>query len=630
MNVTRSARWYGLVAIVCFTSAVLAQQRDVNRPPALTAAAAEIGGVIVSPDGQPVRRAVITLTGDVPAPRSVLSDDAGAFVFPSLQAGSFSVVGRKAGYLAAPYGASRPGRAGTGIALAAGQRASIRLTMFKGAAISGVIRDTAGLPTPGVDVRIIDVRTLTQLDSSPVEIATTDDRGVYRIFNMLPGEYVVVALPSTGGSGEIGSPSSMDMDSTLAALAARGRTGGASAPATAVIPPPGSRPIGFAPVFYPGTPNYSDAARVRVSPGEDRAGIDFELKPVPMAAIDAVVIPPLVGAQVTLIPTGPRFSTTFSSNSLSGKPMDAEGKLRYSNLPPGRYRLVARVRSDGAEPAGPLNLNAGAAGGGRGGGAPVADPARPPFTGDYLYGYADVELNGENVAGISLPLQTGGVITGRIVLNGTAGGVKPEDITKARLTLSADGGGWNISANGLTMGPSLANQSVSTIKPDGTFEVRGIGPGRFTLSASLPADAKGWSLRSAATRDRDLLDDPVDIVPGMEIRNVMLTFSDSPSELSGTLQSASGQPTTEYYIVLLPEDRALWRQKTRRIVSARPSTTGRFVFANVPAGSYLLAALTDLDPLDLLDLTFLEQIAPAGVKVSIGEAEKKVQDLRIK
>ena len=196
--------------------------------------------------------------------------------------------------------------------------------------------------------------------------------------------------------------------------------------------------------------------------------------------------------------------------------------------------------------------------------------------------------------------------------------------------MSSDYGGWSVSSGGITMGSALVNQSIPSVKPDGTFEIRGIAPGRFTLSADLPADAKGWSLRSARAGDRDLLDDFIEMVPGMEIRNVTLTFTDTPTELSGTLQSASGQPTTDYYVLLMPEDRALWRARSRRIVSARPSTTGRFLFTNVPAGSYLLAALTDLDALDLLDMSFLEQIAPAGVKVSIGEAEKKVQDLRIK
>jgi hypothetical protein len=187
-----------------------------------------------------------------------------------------------------------------------------------------------------------------------------------------------------------------------------------------------------------------------------------------------------------------------------------------------------------------------------------------------------------------------------------------------------------VSTGGIAMGPSLTSQAITSIKPDGSFEIRGIGPGRFTLGVTLPPDAKGWSLRAARTGERDLLDEQFDMVPGMEIRDVTIAFSDAPSELSGTLQSASGQPTTDYHIVLLPEDRAHWRSRSRRIVSARPSTTGRFVFANVPTGAYLLAALSDLDALDLLDMSFLEQIAPAGVRVTVAEAEKKVQDLRIR
>jgi hypothetical protein len=621
-----------LALVLLLPLGLLADQRDIGKPPAAIADTGEIKGVVVSPDGQPVRRAVVTLTGDTPVPRSVVSDDTGAFVFGSLPAGSFLVTARKAAHLAAPYGAVRPGRSGTGISLALGQRADIRITMFKGAAITGAIRDSAGQPLAGIDVRLIDARTLASLDSSPVEISTSDDRGVFRIYNLLPGEYVVVALPNVFG-GEIGAPSSMDLDATLAALATRNRLGGTSSPTTQPIPEPTSRPIGFAPVFYPGTPDYLNAVRVRVGAGEERSGIDFALKPVPTSAIDATVtgnVPDLAAVQVTLIPMGPRFSTSYNSGSLAGRPIDAQGRFRYSNLTPGRYRLVARARRGDVDSPGPIIVGGVPQGGGRAGGAPVAEAARPPATGDYLYGYADVDLRGNDVAGISLPLQPGAVISGRIFMKGGAAGAVPTDLTKIRLYLSPEGGAWTVSTGGIAMGPSLASQAITAIQPDGTFEIRGIGPGRFSLSVTLPADAKGWSLRAARAGDRDLLDDQIDLVPGMEIRDVTIVFSDTPSELSGTLQSASGQPTTDYYVLLMPEDRGLWRPKSRRIISARPSTTGRFVFNNVPAGSYLVAALTDLDPIDLLDVSFLEQIAPAGVRVTVTEGEKRVQDLRIK
>jgi hypothetical protein len=612
---------------------LLAQQRDTNRPPTATvpAGAGEISGVVQSPEGQPIGRAVVTLSGDVPAPKSVMSDDAGAFRFASVPGGSFSITARKAAYLAAPYGATRPGRTGTPISLAPGQRANIRLTMFKGAALTGTLRDSAGSPLAGIDVRIIDVRTLAALENAPPEVTTTDDRGVFRIYNVLPGEYVVVALPGSAGA-EIGAPSAMEMDTTLAALSARERSSNVASPTSQPIQVPLSRPISFAPVFYPGTPNYENATRVRVAGGEERSGIDFELKPVPVSAIDASVsgFTDIANVQVTLIPTGPRFATTFSSSSLAGKPLDAQGVFRYSNLAPGRYRLVARARRGDAAPPVQTTTTSGAGGGGRGGGAPVAGGPQQPATGDYLFAYADIELRGDDVAGISLALQPGAAISGRVVMSGGSSGVKPADVTKIRPYVAPEGGGWTVSSGGIAMGPSIIGQPIVIINADGTFELRGIGPGKFTFGVNLPADAKGWSLRSVKSGTRDLLDEQFELLPGMAIRDVTITFSDSPSDLSGTLQSASGQPTTDYYIVLFPEDRALWRVSSRRIMSARPSTSGRFMFANVPSGSYVVAALSDLDPLDLLDLTFLEQIAPAGVKVSIGEAEKKVQDLRIK
>ena len=417
----RSSKFEVAALALLWPLSVFAQQRDTNKPPAAMApaGAGEISGVVQSPEGQPIGRAVVTISGDVPVPKSVLSDDAGAFRFASLPAGSFSVTARKAAYLAAPYGATRPGRTGTAIALAAGQRSSIRLTMFKGAAITGTLRDSAGLPVAGIDVRIIDVRTLAALDNAPPEVTTTDDRGVFRIYNVLAGEYVIVALPGSAGT-EIGAPSSMDMDTTLAALAARERGGNVASPTSLPIPALASRSISFAPVFYPGTPNYQNAARVRVAAGEERSGIDFELRPVAVSAIDASVsgFTDIANVQVTLIPTGPRFATSFSSSSLAGKPLDAQGLFRYSNLAPGKYRLVARARRGDSMPPGPTSITSGAAGGGRGGSAPGSGGPQQPATGDYLYGYADIELRGDDVAGISLALQLGAAISGRIVMSG--------------------------------------------------------------------------------------------------------------------------------------------------------------------------------------------------------------------
>jgi hypothetical protein len=610
-----------------------AQQRD--RPAPAAAATGEISGTVVNAENnaEPLRRAVVTVTGGGLNPRSVLTDDAGQFTFTRLPAGTYAVTARKAAYLAAPFGAKRPGRTGMPVVLANAQRTNIAITMFRGAAITGVLRDAAGMPVRSVDVRAIDARTLLTLsDTSPPDLATTDDRGVFRIFGLLPGDYFIVALPVPLGSGEIVAPSTTSIDASLQALAAR-RAAGPGTLATQAPPIPPHQPIGFSPVFFPGTPEAGRALRVHVDTGEERSGVDFELRPVPMSAIEGVVrgdVPNLAAVQVTITPSGPRISTTMSSNSLSGRAIDAQGTFRYSNLPPGSYRLVARARQGGAaSPIVPPAVNQVA--GGRGGGAPPAPTAAPPATGDFLYGFADVELRGEDVSGVNLTLQLGGTLSGRIVFTGSNATPRPDDLAKMRPSLSIENATGMVNANGLTMGNSIVSSPPVIVKADGTFEIRGIGPGRFTFSTAMPAgDSGNWKLRSALTADRNLLDDTLDLGPGVDIRDVVVTFSDVRTEISGTLQSGAGEITTEYYIVALPTDRSLWRPKSRRILSTRPATNGLFVFADLPAGEYIIAALTDLDPIDLMDAAFLEQIAPTGAKVTVAEGEKKVQDLRIR
>jgi hypothetical protein len=520
------------------------------------------------------------------------------------------------------------------IALADGQRTAIEIAMFRGSAITGVLRDGSGVPMRGVDVRAIDARTLLATpDSSPAELSTTDDRGVFRIYGLLPGEYFIAALPMLGGSGEIVATSASSIDTALAMLASRRPSTSGTA---AVAPPPApvpQRAIGFAPVFYPGTPHHTEAARVRVEAGEERAGVDFEVRPLAMASIDGVVrgdLPNLSAVQVTIIPSGPRVSTVMSSTSLSGRPMDAEGRFRFSNLAPGSYRLVARARRGAVESGLPtvVNVTPVARGGGSGG----AGGAPQSSSGDYLYGVADVDLRGDDVAGVTLVLQLGGTISGRMTFVGSGPTPVPADLSKMRTTLSLEGGMGSVSSGGMMMGTGLLSSPIATVRPDGTFEIRGIGPGRYTLNITFPsvAEAGGWKLRSAVAAARNLLDDVLDLGPGVDLRDVTVKFSDELTQVSGTLQSATGQLTTDYYIVAIGTDRSLWRPRSRRVLSMRPATDGRFVFSDLPAGEYVMAALTDLDPIDLWDAAFLAQIVSAGVTVTVADGEKKVQDLRIR
>jgi hypothetical protein len=84
------ARAIGLTwAAILVPIALVGQQRDAALQP-VPAGSGEIAGRVITADAnpQPLRRAVVTLVGDIPNPRSVLTDEDGRFVFARLPAGT--------------------------------------------------------------------------------------------------------------------------------------------------------------------------------------------------------------------------------------------------------------------------------------------------------------------------------------------------------------------------------------------------------------------------------------------------------------------------------------------------------------------------------------------------------------
>ena len=100
-----------------------------------------------------MRKAIVTVSGPaLPNSRTAITDSAGKFAIGELPEGRFTITVKKAAYIPGAYGATRPGRPGTPLALPAGQRADVTLEIARAAVLAGAIRDQQGEPVPGVQV----------------------------------------------------------------------------------------------------------------------------------------------------------------------------------------------------------------------------------------------------------------------------------------------------------------------------------------------------------------------------------------------------------------------------------------------------------------------------------------------
>ena len=116
-----------------------------------------------------------------------------------------------------------------------------------------------------------------------------------------------------------------------------------------------------------------------------------------------------------------------------------------------------------------------------------------------------------------------------------------------------------------------------------------------------------------------------------DLTGAVLTLTDRHSELTGSLRTSAGLPATDYFIVVMPVEPELRHTGSRRVKSARPATDGTFIIRDLPAGAYLLAALTDFEPRDVENREFLEQLAAPGqaIAVTVRDGETTHQDIQI-
>lgn len=598
------------------------QPRDpAGEPQAVAVGKGSISGsLVVAGSGQPARRARVTLSSsDTPGgSRMAMTDDLGGFSFATLPPGRYSLSATKPGYLTASYGQRTPGRSGTPIQLADGQRLQVQMPIWRGGVITGTVLDEHGEAVPNTPVRALRYvfqnghRTLQQTGNGQ-----TDDRGVYRIFNLQPGEYIVSAIPRNVNN-QVALAQRVAAEALAQRVVAVNATAGAQ-PAQAIAQKleeltvavgAGSefedQPTGYAPVYYPGTTSAASAASVMVGPSEEKGGIDFQYQIVPVARIDGIV----TTASGTQLPANVQLTLVSSGTApglSQGARADSQGAFRIQNVAPGQYRLIARATigaGRGQEAArGTLP--------GRGRGGPLAAPDATR-----LWAATDVAVDGRDVSNLVLTLQPGLPVSGRIQFEGTTVPA-PADLSRMRVTLQPMP----------TPGVSGEVQSTASgrVEADGRFTVPSVVPGRYRLSAG--GAGQGWYLSSATLDGQESLDFPVEIKGA--VSNAMVTFADRQSELTGTITNDRSEPVSDYTLIIYPAETRFRTPQSRRIQASRPATDGRFTFRNLPPGEYRLVPVLDPEPGAWFDPGYLEQLDNGAVRVEIDAGEKKEQNLRV-
>jgi hypothetical protein len=328
-----------------------------------------IRGRIFAGAGRPAVRASVRAVGRSGFTTSVTTDSDGRYEFTELKSDRYRVTASKSGYLALDFGQHRPLERGVELRLAEGQVIQdIDVTLPSGGAIAGRITDENGDPLEGVGLRLLQSGyrggRKGLFPVSGVRSRLTDDRGQYRLFDIPPGDYVVVAVPPPNN------PRFM----------------------------PAKNQVGYAPTYYPGAPTPADAQRVNVGLSQTSPGVDFALAVAAPAQISGNAFDssskPLDSRGQMALATSDR----WGGLSVAMRAEIVNGRFAFTNVAPGEYVLQA------------------------------IGPRPPDARGEGEFAATRLAVNGHDIDGVVLQTSAGSRAAGRVRVDDGTTRVSPRDV----------------------------------------------------------------------------------------------------------------------------------------------------------------------------------------------------------
>lgn len=447
---------------------------------------------------------------------TALTDAEGHFSFRNHAPGTYGIRATLDGYFGPPINGAASTTVTKSVTVEATKpQLPADIFMVKGGIITGRVRDPNGQPVSGIDVAAM---RLTYSNGRPQWTAAvskpTDDRGEYRIFWVSPGEYYVGVTPR---------PATSPLDS-------------------------------WARTFFPGVTDPTAATALVIKDGAEMAGIDFSIQTIASTstyrisgkATNPLAVPnPTTGTvdrnanSFILSPREPGLLDSGNpptlQNSLPGAARP-NGEFEIRNVRPGSYDLFIYYS------------------------APVVQisPAATPPMQRYYIDRARVEIRDSDVEGVTLQIQKGAEIRGRVVSPGTP------SLAMDRIKINMRSQDTMPDAFAIIVG------SIS-VDAAGDFAAPDIPSARYSLQvAGLPETAYVADIR----QDGTTVFNSGFTVGSQPAVPLEIVVNANGGTIEGKVQTPGYQPAANTAVVLVPP--AGNRQNAMKYKSMQTDDNGKF------------------------------------------------------
>jgi hypothetical protein len=404
----------------------------------------------------------------------------------------------------------------------------IDFSMERGAVVAGKLTDAKGRPLVNERLTLIwkGQHQSNSLGKDFIKSGLTDDRGMYRIYGLVPGAYKIFAGPSENSSVLDGAVPQLPYKRT----------------------------------YYPGVTEPEDAKVLELTEGSELKNIDIRVvQTQPGFVVKGRVVDSATGEAIS----GLRFGLRYASNhNYSGapwsSPSNSEGEFRVENVAPGKYQiLILPARLEAISGSAALTTSS----------VPSDSMRSDPLS---------FEVVDRDVSGLLVKAFNGVTVAGTVVIDG-----KADSHTDAKLS----GLRFSVFVRSETAFPDPGQ--IVAVNADGSFRVRGLTAGRASFSLISSSSGEPPVMFRMLRIERDGIADLGFLninSDDKQITGVKIVLIYGTGVVRGEVRLKNGPlPGGGRLLVFLEKQGDLYSSRT-----GSADSRGRFLIEGVSAGDYEL------------------------------------------